>query len=66
MSARVNKPPRSAIPLIDEGVAANGDDVRQASELKALIENQRIGALDLVILTKGDDGSIAGPELRTR
>jgi hypothetical protein len=35
-----------------------------ASELKALIENQTIRVLDLVILTKGDDGSIEAAELR--
>ena len=35
-----------------------------ASELKALIENRVIRVLDLVILTKGDDGSIEAAELR--
>jgi hypothetical protein len=35
-----------------------------ASELKALIESQTIRVLDLVILTKGDDGSIEAAELR--
>jgi hypothetical protein len=35
-----------------------------ASELKALVENQTIRVLDLVILTKGDDGSIEAAELR--
>ena len=35
-----------------------------ASELKALIENRAIRVLDLVILTKGDDGSIEAAELR--
>ena len=35
-----------------------------ASELKALIENQTIRVLDLVILTKADDGSLEAAELR--
>jgi hypothetical protein len=35
-----------------------------ASELNALIENQTIRVLDLVILTKGDDGSLEAAELR--
>ena len=35
-----------------------------ASELKALIENQTVRVLDLVILTKADDGSIDAAELR--
>ena len=35
-----------------------------ASELKALIENQTIRVLDLVILTEADDGSIDAAELR--
>jgi hypothetical protein len=35
-----------------------------ANELKALIENQTIKVLDLVILTKGEDGSIEAAELR--
>jgi Family of unknown function (DUF6325) len=35
-----------------------------ASELKALIESQTVRVLDLVILTKADDGSIDAAELR--
>ena len=35
-----------------------------ASELKALIESQTIMVLDLLILTKADDGSIDAAELR--
>ena len=35
-----------------------------ASELKALIENQTIRVLDLVILTKAEDGSLEAAELR--
>ena len=35
-----------------------------ASELKALIENETIRVLDLVILTKADDGSLEAAELR--
>lgn len=35
-----------------------------ASELKALIENETIRVLDLVILTKDDDGSLEAAELR--
>ena len=35
-----------------------------ATQLKALIENNTIRVLDLVILTKADDGSIAAAELR--
>lgn len=35
-----------------------------ASELKALIESQTIRVLDLVVLMKGEDGSIEAAELR--
>jgi hypothetical protein len=35
-----------------------------ASELKALVENQTIRVLDLVLLMKDDDGSIEAAELR--
>jgi hypothetical protein len=35
-----------------------------ATQLRALIENQTIRVLDLVILTKADDGSIDAAELR--
>jgi hypothetical protein len=35
-----------------------------ARELKALIENQTIRVLDLVILTKAEDGSLEAAELR--
>jgi hypothetical protein len=35
-----------------------------ATELRALIENNTIRVLDLVILTKADDGSIDAAELR--
>jgi Family of unknown function (DUF6325) len=35
-----------------------------ASELKALIDSNTIRVLDLVILTKGDDGSVEASELR--
>lgn len=35
-----------------------------ASELKALIESQTVRVLDLVILTKANDGSIDAAELR--
>lgn len=35
-----------------------------ASELKALVENQTIRVLDLVIVTKAADGSIEAAELR--
>jgi hypothetical protein len=35
-----------------------------ASELKALIENETVRVLDLVILTKADDGSLEAAELR--
>jgi hypothetical protein len=37
---------------------------QMASELKALMENQTIRVLDLVILTKADDGSFEAAELR--
>jgi hypothetical protein len=35
-----------------------------ASELRALIDSNTIRVLDLVILTKGDDGSVEASELR--
>jgi len=35
-----------------------------ASELKALIDSNTIRVLDLVMLTKGDDGSVEAAELR--
>jgi Family of unknown function (DUF6325) len=35
-----------------------------ASELKALIDSNTIRVLDLVLLTKGDDGSVEASELR--
>ena len=35
-----------------------------AAELKALIENQTVRVLDLVMITKDDDGSVEASELR--
>lgn len=35
-----------------------------ATELKALVNNNTIRVLDLVVLTKGDDGSVEAAELR--
>ena len=35
-----------------------------ASELKALIDSHTVRVLDLVVLTKGDDGSVEAAELR--
>ena len=38
--------------------------VRWQAELQSLIENQTVRVLDLVIITKADDGSIEAAELR--